>query len=155
MMHGRIIRPPTIVEGSLISWLLAAAPPYTSLPWLLVELVWFALAGALFAAAFRSKSEWVRAGLGALGLAIVAWHTLAIIPSWWLYYAESVLDWGGAGCTALDASCLKQAFKDTVVVVENGVALGGFVVAFLIYQKKFPKQLAPGEKKPEATGGYK
>ena len=33
--------------------------------------------------------------------------------------------------------------------------LGGFVVGFLIWQKKFPKQLAPGEAKPEATGGYK
>jgi hypothetical protein len=35
------------------------------------------------------------------------------------------------------------------------VVLGAFVVGFLIWQKKFPKQLAPGETKPEATGGYK
>jgi hypothetical protein len=139
----------------LIDGIVAAAPPYTSPPWLLVELVWFGLAGLLFAGAFRSQNSWTRAGLGALGLSIVAWHTLAIIPSWWLYYAESVLDWGGAGCTALDAKCFKQALKDTIVVIENGVALGGFVVAFLMFQKKFPKQLAAGEKKPEATGGYK
>jgi hypothetical protein len=41
------------------------------------------------------------------------------------------------------------------VVVENAVGLGAFVVGFLIWQKKFPKQLASGEPKREMTGGYK
>ena len=48
-----------------------------------------------------------------------------------------------------------KSIKDSVVVVQNAVALGAFVVAFVIYQRKFPKQLAPGEPKPDATGGYK
>ena len=139
----------------MISWIVAAAPPYTAPQWLLVEVVWFAIAAGLLAVAFKSQNGWTKAGLGALGLAIIAWHTLAIIPSWFLYFSENVLDWGGNGCVALDTKCFKQALKDTIVVIENGIALGGFVVAFLIYQKKFPKQLAGGEKKPEATGGYK
>jgi hypothetical protein len=123
--------------------------------WLLLELLYFAAAFALLGVAFRTRNEWVRAGLGALGIAILAWHVLAILPSWWLYYADGVLGWGGNGCTNLDMSCLKQTAKDLVVVVENALGLGGFIVAFLAYQRRFPKQLAPGEPKREMTGGYK
>jgi hypothetical protein len=123
--------------------------------WLLLEFAYLALALALLGVAFRAKSEWVRGGLGALGVAIISWHVLAILPSWWLYYADGVLGWGGNGCTKLDMVCLKQIGKDMVVVTENAIGLGALVVAFLLYQKKFPKQLAPGEPKRETTGGYK
>jgi hypothetical protein len=123
--------------------------------WLVLEVAYFLLAGILMAAAYRAKSEWVKAGLATLGLAILAWHILAILPSWWLYYADGVLGWGGNGCTKIDATCLKQSARDIIVVGENAVGLGAFVVAFLVWQKKFPKQLAPGEPKREMTGGYK
>jgi hypothetical protein len=123
--------------------------------WLLLEGAYIVVAFALLGAAFRAKTEWTRAALGALGMAILAWHILAILPSWWLYYADGVLGWGGNGCTKLDMVCLKQAAKDTVVVMENAVGLGAFVVGLLMFQKKFPKQLAAGEPKREMTGGYK
>ena len=123
--------------------------------WLVLEVVYIVIAGILMAAAYRAKSEWVKAGLATLGLAILAWHILAILPSWWLYYADGVLGWGGNGCTKIDASCLKQSARDIIVVGENAVGLGAFVVGFLVWQKKFPKQLAPGEPKREMTGGYK
>jgi hypothetical protein len=123
--------------------------------WLLLEGVYIVVAFALLGAAFRAKSEWTRATLGALGMGILAWHILAILPSWWLYYADGVLRWGGNGCTKLDMICLKQSAKDIVVVGENAVGLGAFVVGLLMYQKKFPKQLAAGEPKRESTGGYK
>lgn len=123
--------------------------------WLLLEVAYMALAVVLLGAAFRAKSEWVKAGLGSLGVAIILWHTLAILPSWWLYYADGVLGWGGNGCTKLDMICFKQIGKDLVIVTENAVGLGALVVAFLMYQKKFPKQLAAGEPKRESTGGYK
>lgn len=139
---------------------------FTSPIWLLAEGVWIGLSVALLLVAFKSKSEWTRAGLGALGLSIIGFRLLAVVPSWWLYYSEGQMKWGGQGCIQLNLaelfksesasnSCLKQMIKDTIVVIENGAILGAFVVAFLIYQKKFPKQLAPGESKPEATGGYK
>lgn len=139
----------------------------TSPWWLLVEGIYIAVAVALLGAAFRSRGEWTRASLGALGVSILAWRTLAVIPSWWLYYADGELRWGGQGCTTLNfwagdevtrqaaQSCVKQSLKDVVVVVENAVVLGAFVVGFLKLQKRFPKQLAPGEGKPEATGGYR
>jgi hypothetical protein len=130
--------------------------PDTSNPvMLLFEVIWLGIGIALLLASGRVKSEWVRATLAAFGLAIIGLRLLAVVPSWWLYFSDAHLHWGGQGCTQIDASCIKQAVKDTAVVIENAVVLGGFVVAFLIWQKRNPKQLAPGESKPEATGGYK
>ena len=123
--------------------------------WLVLEAIYIVVGLALMAAAYKAKSEWIRAGLAALGLATLAWHILAVLPSWWLYYADGVLGWGGNGCTKLDATCFKQSARDIVVVIENAVGLGAFVVGFLVWQKKFPKQLAQGEPKREMTGGYK
>jgi len=122
---------------------------------LVFEVVWLGLALGLVVASGRIRSGWAKASIAGLGLSILAWRLLAILPSWWLYFADGQLDWGGQGCIELDMSCLKQAAKDTVVVVQNAVVLAGFVIAFIIYQRKNPKQLAPGEEKSEATGGYK
>jgi len=119
------------------------------------ELIWFAIAGGLLLGAYRSKNEWMRATLASLALAIIGIRLLAVLPSWWLYFADTKMKWGGQGCATIDLQCVKQTIKDLVVVVENGAVLGAFVVGFLIYQRKFPKQLASGESKPEATGGYK
>ena len=130
--------------------------PDTSNPVLLLfEVLYIGIGIALLLASSRVKSEWVKASLAGFGLAIIGLRLLAVIPSWWLYFSDGHLHWGGQGCSAIDAGCIKQAVKDTAVVIENAVVLGGFVVGFLIWQKKFPKQLAPGESKPEATGGYK
>jgi hypothetical protein len=122
---------------------------------LIFEVVWFVVAAALLGAAFRSKNGWTRASLATLGLSILGIRLLAVLPSWWLYFADGRLKWGGQGCTAIDLQCIKQAIKDTAVVIENAVMLGAFVLGFILYQKKFPKQLAAGEPKLEATGGYK
>ncbi|HVL89997.1 MAG TPA: hypothetical protein VM841_07170, partial [Actinomycetota bacterium] len=119
------------------------------------EIIWFGAAAAMFLAAWKTKSDWVRASLAGFALSILAIRVLAVLPSWWLYYAEGTLDWGGQGCAEIDLQCIKQTIKDSVVVVQNAVILGALVVGFIIWQKKFPKQLAPGESKPEATGGYK
>jgi hypothetical protein len=122
---------------------------------LLFEVVYLAVVAGLFFGAYKAKGEWMRASLAALALSILAIRTLAVLPSWWLYFADARLKWGGQGCAAIDAQCIKQALKDTVVVIQNAVVLGAFIVGFLVWQKKFPKQLGPGEAKPEATGGYK
>ena len=121
---------------------------------LLFEPLWLGLGAALLFVSGKVKSEWVRASLAGLGLSILGIRLLAILPSWWLYFADGSLGWGGQGCVEIDLQCLKQAAKDTVVVIENAVVLGAFVVGFIMWQKKHPKQLAPGESKPEG-GGYK
>lgn len=128
---------------------------------LLFEGVYFAIAIGLLLVSSKVKSEWVRATLAGMGISILGFRVLAIIPSWWLYYAEGVMGWGGQGCVEINPttpdgiSCLKQAAKDTVVVIQNALALGGFVAAFVWWQKKHPKQPGPGEAKLETTGGYK
>jgi len=122
---------------------------------LVFELIWFAVAAVLFAVAYKTKSQWLKASLAGMALAILGIRLLAVLPSWWLYFADGRMKWGGQGCAKIDLQCIKQAAKDTVVVIENAAVLGGFVVGFMIWQRKFPKQLAPGESKPEATGGYK
>ena len=121
---------------------------------LLFEPIFLGIAVALLFASGKVKSDWVRASLAMLGLSILGIRVLAIWPSWWLYFADGKLGWGGQGCVEIDLQCFKQAAKDTVVVIENAVVLGAFVVGFILWQKKHPKQFASGESKPEG-GGYK
>lgn len=122
---------------------------------LLFEVIYIGVSIGLLAWSAKAKTEWGRAGIAGFAIMMLALRSLAIWPSWWLYYAEGEMGWGGQGCVELDLSCLKQTVKDTIVVIQNGLVLGVFVVAFLVHQKKFPKQLGPGEEKLEATGGYK
>lgn len=122
---------------------------------LLLEIPYFVGSLALLILAGKAKSGWVKASFAGFAISMLAWRVLAILPSWWLYYAEGELGFGGQGCVEVDLSCLKQTVKDTVVVVQNAVVLGLFVAAFIVYQRRFPTQLAAGESKPEATGGYK
>lgn len=122
-----------------------------SFAYLATELIYIVVAIALVLLSGRAKSEWVKATLAGFGLSLLALRVLAVLPSWWLYYADAELKWGGNGCTQLDAQCLKQTLKDTIVVIQNALVVGAFVVGFVIYQKKNPKQLAPGEDKPEPT----
>jgi hypothetical protein len=70
--------------------------------WLLVELIYIGGSLVLLGIAFRSQNGWMKAGLAAFGLAMISWRLLAVIPSWWLYYADGVLRWGGQGCTQVD-----------------------------------------------------
>ena len=127
---------------------------------LVLEGVYLAIGVAFLLAAYKSKSEWTKVGLAGFGLSLIAWRLLAVIPSFWLYYADTKLNWGGNGCTSLsngtDAiKCLKQTARDVIVVGELSIGFTAMIIAFARYQKKFPKQLASGESKPEATGGYK
>lgn len=140
---------------------------------LVIHGLWLIIGAALLVGAYRSSGGWMRASLAGLGLSVLGIFTLAILPSWWLYFSETKMDWGGQGCIEFIPAelwrgftdgatrsgdtwqCLKQSIKDTVVVVQNAVVVGIFVIGFSIWQRKFPKQLAAGEAKPEATGGYK
>lgn len=123
---------------------------------LLFEVVYIGVSVGLLILSGKVKSEWARAAIAGFALMTLSWRLLAVLPSWWLYFADGRLGWGGQGCVSLIGgtellSCAKQTAKDLVVVIENAVVLGGFVVAFLMYQKKNPKQLASGENKPEPT----
>jgi hypothetical protein len=71
---------------------------------------------------------------------------LAIIPSYWLYFADGTLKW---------TTTLLQAVRDVIVSGYYVVALVAIGAAVVIWNRRNPKVLPQGESKREATGGYK
>jgi hypothetical protein len=109
----------------------------------------------------RPKDEgerWVKLTLVTMGLWVLLFVTMAVIPSFWLYFAEGTLKWTGTFTVPYGLGELElpmQAVRDVVVLVWYGIALGAFGVGILVYNRRNPKTLPPGEEKREATGGYK
>jgi hypothetical protein len=109
----------------------------------------------------RPKDEgerWVKLTLITMGLWAALFVTMAVIPSYFLYFADGTLKWTGRltipyGLGELDLP--QQALRDVIVVVWYGLALGLFGLGVHLYNKRNPKTLPSGEEKREATGGYK
>jgi hypothetical protein len=102
--------------------------------------------------------RWVSLSLITIGIWIAMIIFLAVIPSWWLYFADATLKWTDNFTLSLGVRKIvlsKQVIRDLIVVIWYGVALlaGGLLVRG--YNKRNPKVLAPDESKREATGGYK
>lgn len=120
------------------------------------------------------KHEWVSATAGVVAGTSAFWWAFGILPSAWIYYVDSNkeilegaiipssmrldlswLPWVSDPEYTLDvATNLYEVIRDSVVMVETGVAIGLTIFAALRIQKKLPKSLVPGEVKPE-SGGYK
>jgi len=109
----------------------------------------------------RPKDEgerWVMLTLVTVAIWVVLFVTMAVIPSFWLYFADGTLKWTGTFTVPYGLGELTlpmQAVRDVVVVAWYGLALGAFGLAIRLYNKRNPKTLPPGEEKREATGGYK
>ena len=109
----------------------------------------------------RPKDEgerWVRLVLVTMGIWVALFVTMAVIPSFWLYFADGTLKWTGKFSVPYglgELSLPMQAVRDVIVVVWYGVALGAFGLAVRAYNKRNPRTLPAGEEKREATGGYK
>jgi len=109
----------------------------------------------------RPKDEggrWVYLSLVMLGLWLALFVTMAVIPSWFLYFADGVLKWTYTFRLRLGFRTIAlpmQAVRDTVVVVWYGVVLTAAGLAVRAFNKRNPKVLPTGEDKREATGGYK
>jgi hypothetical protein len=109
----------------------------------------------------RPKDEgerWVRLTLVTMALWAALFITMAVIPSYWLYFADGTLKMTGRftipyGFGELDLP--QQALRDVIVVVWYGLALGVFGLGIHLYNKRNPRTLPSGEEKREATGGYK
>jgi hypothetical protein len=96
--------------------------------------------------------------LAMMGIWLAMFVFLAIIPSWWLYFADGTLKWTGNFHLNLGIRKLtmqQKVLRDLIVVIWYGIALGGFGIAIRVYNRLNPKVLGPGEEKREATGGYK
>src|SRR5215208_4402837 len=83
----------------------------------------------------RPKDEgerWVRLVLITMGIWLLLFVTMAVIPSYWLYFADGTLKWTGKftvpyGFGELDLP--QQAIRDVIVVVWYGLILAGFGLA--------------------------
>lgn len=111
----------------------------------------------------RDTYGWLAAIFGMMGATVAAWWLFGIIPSAWIYFAdgqrelmEGTIVPGEVGIAGrVIASNFYEVFRDLVVVVINGIALGVFVIAAVWIQKRYPKALAEGEEPRPQSGGYK
>lgn len=121
-------------------------------------------AGFLLAArALRDTAGWLAAIFGGLAATIAGWWAFGILPSAWVYFADQertllentiVPETLGVGRFVV-ATNFYQVFRDTIVVIESGIALVGFAVVALMIQKRYPRTLAEGEEARPQSGGYK
>jgi len=109
----------------------------------------------------RPKDEgqrWVALSLITMGIWIAMLIVLAVIPSWWLYFADGTLKWTDNLTLRLGIRTVvlpKQVIRDLVVVGWYGVALVAAGRLIGIHNKRNAKVLPPDEAKREATGGYR
>lgn len=109
----------------------------------------------------RPKDEsqrWVSLALVTIGIWLAMIVVLAVIPSWWLYFADATLKWTDNFTLRLGIRTIvlaKQVLRDLIVVIWYGVALTAAGVAIHVYNRRHAKVLAADEAKREATGGYR
>ena len=99
-------------------------------------------------------------GLALLMLALTAglFVTMAVAPSWWLYFADGTLKWTRNFTLPLGFRKLVLPMKmvrDTIVVIWYGLVLVAAGLGVKVYNRRTPKELPSGEDKREATGGYR
>ena len=90
--------------------------------------------------------RWIQVSLLSLALFAAMIVVLAIIPSYWLYFADGTLKW---------TSKLMAAVRDIVLSGYYVVILSAVAVVIVRWNKRNPKILPTSEEKREATGGYK
>jgi hypothetical protein len=92
---------------------------------------------------------WTTAVLFSLSLAFFALITIAVIPSFWLYFAEQKLDWGGPSGTG-----------DWLLELRDAVAMGLTTVPFIVVLvtaavlQNWRRRLR-GASADRPTGGYR
>lgn len=92
---------------------------------------------------------WTNAVLFSLGVAFFSVITMAVIPSFWLYFAEQKLGWGGISGT----SNWKPLARDFIAV---NLAIGPFVTVVVVgaIMQNWRRKLR-GTSSERASGGYR
>jgi hypothetical protein len=117
--------------------------------------------GGIGVSLVRPKDEgerWIKLTLITMGIWVAMFVTMAVIPSYWLYFADGTLKWTGKFTVPYGFGELvlpMQAVRDVIVVLWYGGVLTAFGLAIRAYNRRNPKTLPAGEEKREATGGYK
>jgi hypothetical protein len=90
--------------------------------------------------------RWIQLSLLSLGFFAAMIVVLAIIPSYFLYFADGTLKW---------TSFWLNKLRDVIVSGYYVVVIVAAIAAIVQWNKRNPKILQAGEEKREATGGYK
>lgn len=118
-------------------------------------------AGAAYV--LRERQGWLSGLFGSMSVLLGLWWALGIVPSAWVYFADSQRDLlsdtiipSAIVIGNLEvASNFYNVFRDSIVMIEAGVVLAiGTGIIFAV-QKRFPGGLADGEDRGPTTGGYK
>lgn len=95
---------------------------------------------------------WTKAAVAALLLWFIGIGTMALLPSWWLYFADQKLGWHPCPCPT--------AFKFWMFKLRDIVASGLYGTPFLImivvpyFLQKWRRRLR-SESESRPTGGYR
>jgi len=111
----------------------------------------------------RERQGWLSGLFGSMAVLLGLWWALGIIPSAWIYFADSQKDLlsdsiipSAIVIGQLDvASNFYNVFRDSIVMAEATVVLVAGVLLIFAVQKRFPGGLAEGEQRGPTTGGYK
>lgn len=88
---------------------------------------------------------WTRAFVAAILISFVAMTTLAVIPSWWLGFADSTLEW---------RTRLELTIRDAIMAGWFTVWMGVFIVT--AYKVQVIRRRLRGERQSERySGGYR
>jgi hypothetical protein len=117
----------------------------------------------LLALRLRERQGWLAALFGVMAALLSSWWLLGIIPSAWVYFADSQSELLADQIIpsqiviqgAEVASNFYNVFRDTIVLVQGAIVVVGYFALALIIQKRFPGGLAEGEERGPTTGGYK
>ncbi len=111
----------------------------------------------------RETQGWLSSLFGSMAVLLGLWWTLGIIPSAWIYFADSQKDLladsiipsqiiiGPLGV----ATNFYNVFRDSIVMIEATVVLAAGAWLIFALQKRLPGGLAEGEERGPTTGGYK
>lgn len=122
------------------------------------------LAGfAIAAYRLRERQGWLSSLFGSMAVLLGLWWLLGIIPSAWVYFADSQKDLlagtiipSGITIGGLEvAANFYNVFRDTIVLIEATVVLVAGTLLIFAIQKRFAGGLAEGEERGPTTGGYK
>lgn len=111
----------------------------------------------------RGTHGWTAALFGAMAALLSSWWLLGIVPSAWVYFADSQSELLTDTIIPSQiivgrlevASNFYNVFRDSIVLVQGGIVVVGYFVLALVLQKRFPGGLAEGEERGPTTGGYK
>jgi hypothetical protein len=130
---------------------------------LMVGSIGMLVAFAGLAYQLRGRQGWLSALFGSMAVLVGLWWTLGIIPSAWIYFADSQKDLlsdsiipSAIVIGQLEvASNFYNVFRDSIVMAEATVVLAVGAGLIFAIQKRFPGGLAEGEERGPTSGGYK